>query len=237
MEEEKIFLLFFENRWSRNKGSTSSPLPSFPNWFAVSQPSYRKRQRKGSWTNDWNNQADQIPRSTPYWPVSKCMRAQVCRRGFGGGTVRQIYAGLCVYAGRGVRVCRLMDSGAGARDWLQCRSRALCPDAQRVHRPRNIISADWHFAFATINIAPRPRNFEFYRDDFVRFPRRCELYIYIYKIRFARSWFAARNLPHRVTILSNRVLKREDDIAWIIEIVGIVQIDTIVSIRVSIFSE
>lgn len=62
-------------------------------------------------------------------------------------------------------------------------------------------------------------------------------YIYIYKIRFARSRFAARNLPHRVTILSNRVLKREDDIAWIIEIVGIVQIDTIVSIRVSIFSE
>lgn len=181
MEKEKIFLLFFENRWSRNKGSTSSPLPFFPNWFAVSQPSYRKRQRKGSWTNDWNNQADQIPRSTPYWPVSKCMRAQVCRRGFGGGTVRQIYAGLCVYAGRGrgVRVCRLMDSGAGARDWLQCRSRALCPDAQRVHRPRNIISADWHFAFATINIAPRPRNFEFYRDDFVRFPRRYELYIYI----------------------------------------------------------
>lgn len=81
--------------------------------------------------------------------------------------------------GEGVRVCRLMDSGAGARDWLQCRSRALCADAQRVHRPRNIISADWHFAFATINIAPRPRNFEFYRDDFVRFPRRCELYIYI----------------------------------------------------------
>lgn len=40
-----------------------------------------------------------------------------------------------------------------------------------------------------------------------------------------------------MTILSNRVLKREDDIAWIIEIVGIVQIDTIVSIRVSIFSE
>lgn len=46
-------------------------------------------------------------------------------------------------------------------------------------RPRNIISADWHFAFATINIAPRPRNFEFYRDDFVRFPRCYELYTYI----------------------------------------------------------
>lgn len=64
------------------------------------------------------------------------------------------------------------------------------------------------------------------------------MHIYIYiRVRFVRCRFAARNLPHRVTILSNRVLKRVDDIVWIIEIAGIVQIDTIVSIRVSIFSE
>lgn len=73
--------------------------------------------------------------------IDQCRSACVHRcvgRGFGGRGQFAKYTRVCAYMregrgrGMGVRVCRLMDSGVGARDWLQCRSRALCANAQRV---------------------------------------------------------------------------------------------------------
>lgn len=56
-----------------------------------------------------------------------------------------------------------MDSGVLARDWLQCTSIGLSVPTRIT--TRNIISTDWHFAFASIDIVRRARNFEFSRHD------------------------------------------------------------------------
>lgn len=156
------------------------------------------------------------------------MRAQVCRGGLG-----QFAKYTRVRAWSGVRVCRLMDSARVWRgDWLQCDDvdvGRLCVPA-REYRPRNIISADWHFAFATINIAPR--NFEFYRDDLARFPRTAMSCTRFRPIPICGTKFTASC----DNIIESCVKEARRYRAWIIEIAGIVQIDTIVSIRVSIFS-
>ena len=84
--------------------------------------------------------------------VEVCMRAQVLSE------VSDRPGSPNIPGSRGVRlwevaarVCRLMDSGARPRDWLQCTSIGLC--VPRRITTRNIISTDWHFAFASINIA------------------------------------------------------------------------------------
>lgn len=108
----------------------------------------RQRRASSARTNDRNNQADQIPRSHP---VLTSVEVHACT---GVSEVRdrpvgQIYAA-CIGGGG---VCRLMDNGVRARDWLQCPSIGLCVPARIT--TRNIISTDWHFALASINIAPR----------------------------------------------------------------------------------
>lgn len=149
------------------------------------------------------------------------MRAQVCR----GEGARDSSPNIrVVRAWSGVRVCRLMDSGVRVEGGLvtmrRCRP-SLCVPA-REYRPRNIISADWHFAFAMINIAPR--NFEFYRDDFVRFPRTAMSCTRFRPIPICGTKFTASC----DNIIESCVKEARRYRAWIIEIAGIVQIDTTV---------
>lgn len=114
-------------------------------------------------TNDRNNQADQTSVLASV-EVHACTGVGQTYRP-GSPNVFLVHGGVrvCEVA---ARVCRLMDSGARTRDWLQCTSIGLC--VPRRITTRNIISTDWHFAFASINIARDARGISNSRERDIR---------------------------------------------------------------------